>query len=373
MRVLFVDPSLFTAPYDAHLTKGMLAVGIDARWATRPLRAKEEMELPLEYVEMFFYRLSERSWRIQSVLWRYAKGLEHAWDLHRLAKVARTFDVIHIQFAVLPKLDLLLIRQLSKTKPVVLTVHDTTPFNGTKVNRHQCRGLLEVFSAVDHLVVLTAHARETLVARGLPGSRISVIEHGPLTLRSTGVRCYKQRTRWRIVFFGRIQAYKGIDILLKAIAMLPPIVRMSMEVIVAGEPFVEKHRLVSQAKALGLEDCLVLRLYRLPEEELANLLASADTFVFPYLQIDASGAFFLALGYQKWIIASKVGAFQGVLDAKRDQGVLVPPGDVASLSTALEQCIGRKVESMSEGLPTWEDIGEKTASLYKTLLESRKS
>ncbi|MGL1241035.1 hypothetical protein ACSTKS_23365, partial [Vibrio parahaemolyticus] len=45
LRVLMVDPSLFTAPYDAALSGGLAQAGVRADWATRALRPGEEAEL----------------------------------------------------------------------------------------------------------------------------------------------------------------------------------------------------------------------------------------------------------------------------------------------------------------------------------------
>ena len=41
IEALLVDPSLFTAPYDAALTSGLVAAGVDPMWATRPQRRND--------------------------------------------------------------------------------------------------------------------------------------------------------------------------------------------------------------------------------------------------------------------------------------------------------------------------------------------
>ena len=61
IRAVLVDPSLFTAPYDAALTQGLVEAGVEPTWAVRPVRAGDREELPSRYVEPFFYRWVERA------------------------------------------------------------------------------------------------------------------------------------------------------------------------------------------------------------------------------------------------------------------------------------------------------------------------
>jgi len=49
--------------------------------------------------------------------------------------------------------------------------------------------------------------------------------------------------------------------------------------------------------ALGLGDVIELRPQRQSEQEMAALFVEADCFLFPYLQIDASGVWFLTKSF----------------------------------------------------------------------------
>ena len=66
-----------------------------------------------------------------------------------------------------------------------------------------------------HLVVLTNTGRNQLIDRGFPSDKISVIVHPVYTLfrRWASPRAKAGR---QILFFGRLEAYKGIDELLEA-------------------------------------------------------------------------------------------------------------------------------------------------------------
>ena len=88
MRVLLVDPSLFTAPYDAALNDGLIANGVVPTWAVRPTRQGDRQELPPQHVDDFFYRRTERMTFLPQCIadgcctlaprWiRYGAALEH--------------------------------------------------------------------------------------------------------------------------------------------------------------------------------------------------------------------------------------------------------------------------------------------------------
>lgn len=99
MRVLQVDPSLFTAPYDAALSRGLRTNDVDIGWATRRLRAGEEDLLSAFPKKHFFYPTTDGPHRRSGAMWRLVKGGEHALGLHRLVGEARTgqADLIHFQ------------------------------------------------------------------------------------------------------------------------------------------------------------------------------------------------------------------------------------------------------------------------------------
>jgi glycosyltransferase involved in cell wall biosynthesis len=371
MRALLVDPSLFIAPYDAALSAGLTEAGVTPHWATRALRPNEEAELPHDAIRMHFYRLTDGRQPLRGRLSKYVKGAEHVLDMLRLERLARDYDVVHMQFAVLPMLDVHMMRRIRRHRPVILTVHDTTPFNGAEVSGLQVRGLDASFHAADALIVHTDGARRALSARGIPDAKISVIPHGPMTLKDKPAPVHDKRSgRWRIVLFGRLQPYKGIDMLIDALASLPLDQRERLEVIVAGEPLMPMEPLTDRAAQAGLSaPTLQFRIGRLSGQEMADLLGSADTFVLPYRAIEASGVLFLIASMRKWIVASALGAF---VDALGQDGVscgtLVEPGRADMLADALIDSIGREPGASDlSWAPPWHEIGERTASLYRRL------
>jgi glycosyltransferase involved in cell wall biosynthesis len=374
MRVLLVDPSLFTAPYDAALNDGLIANGVVPTWAVRPTRAGDRQELPARNVDDFFYRRTERMTFLPQRLRTLAKGVAHALGLARLVVrvLVRPPDVVHFQWLVIPPLDALAIRVIALRCPVVLTVHDTVPFNGEHLSLLQNLAFDLPLRLSDRLIVHTRAGRDRLLRRGVPGEKVAVIPHGPLQLHARPSRPAGDdkagggQTDERVTFvmFGEIKPYKGPDALVEAVSQLPPALRRRARVVIAGRPRMDLGPLQARIAALGLEETIEVWARRLTEPEMADLFALADCFVFPYRQIDASGVYFLTKALGKWIIATRVGVFaEDVQDG--EQGTLVTPGDVAAFSAALARVIDERPRPrVTSPSLAWRDIGRATRELY---------
>jgi len=363
-----VDPSLFTAPYDAALTEGLVAAGVEPMWATRPTRRADRQELPLERTDPFFYRrVDEADW-LPAVLKPVAKGAAHLTGLIRLLwKIRRSQpDAVHFQWIVVPPLDVLAMALIRSWCPLVLTVHDTVPYNGQKMSWLQRVGHDWPMKLAHRLIVHTRGGRQALIDRGVPPAKIAVIPHGALRLPVVAPPPASARDpRWTVVLFGEIKPYKGLDVLIEALAALPADVRAQARIVVAGRPRMDVAPLVARIAELGLQPQFDLRLQRQSEAEMAALFAEADCFVFPYRQIDASGVYFLVKAFGKWLIASRVGIFaEDVVEGV--EGVLVPSDDVPALAAALASAIAeRPRRAPVQVANAWAEIGVATRALYQ--------
>jgi glycosyltransferase involved in cell wall biosynthesis len=367
-RVVLVDPSLFTAPYDACLSDGLASAGLDPLWVTRDLRPGEGDDLRGRSVRRLFYPFSDGANRARGQRWRQLKGAEHLIGLVRLLGIVRRCRplVVHVQWGLIPRADRMAIERMRATCPVVVTVHDVEPFNGKDVSSAQRSGFTAMLAAADRLIVHTARGREALIESGLKADRIAVIPHGPLPVPASDSHpTARADRRWTIVQFGKIQAYKGVDLLVEALGRLPADARARLRVIVAGEPQIDAEPLRRRAAALGLDDVIEWRLAYLDDAAIGDLLREADAFVFPYRTIEASGAFLMIAGLGKWIVASDLGAFSEAIGHGGDAGALVAPGDIDALAAALAGSIDRRpTRSLGDAIPDWPVIGRMTADVY---------
>jgi glycosyltransferase involved in cell wall biosynthesis len=366
MKVVLVDPSLYTAPYDAALTAGLVAAGVEPTWMTRPLREGDRQEIPVERTDAFFYRHADRA---PEFLRPLLKGAAHlAGTVRLLAKIRRLKPaVVHVQWVVVPLIDVAAMALIRRWCALVVTVHDTVAFNGQRMSALQHWGHELPTRLADRVIVHTDAGRRALLRHGIPEHRVAVIPHGPLALpvpAPTPRRRSRRDARWTMVLFGEIKPYKGLDVLVEAVAALPPALRKKLRIVVAGRPRMDLAPIVARIAELRVAAQFDLRPGRLTEEEMAALFAEADGFVFPYRQIDASGVYYLVKPLGKWLLASRVGIFAEDMDEA--QGALVPPGDAKALAQALERAIVERPRgSVRVDSPSWSEIGLATRILYE--------
>jgi glycosyltransferase involved in cell wall biosynthesis len=136
----------------------------------------------------------------------------------------------------------------------------------------------------------------------------------------------------RLLFFGIVRPYKGLDVLLRALAAGPP----NLTLTVAGEFWggtAETENLVAE---LGIADRVRLRPGYVPASEIPALFAAADALVLPYREATASQNALLAFAHGVPVITTTAGA---LADLVRDgvDGLTCAPGDVADLARVLRE------------------------------------
>jgi glycosyltransferase involved in cell wall biosynthesis len=125
-----------------------------------------------------------------------------------------------------------------------------------------------------------------------------------------------------LLFFGFIRAYKGLDILLDAMAD-ERVKAAGIKLLVAGEFYEDEKPYRAQIEKNGIADALLLRTDFIPDSEVRYYLCAADAVVQPYRNATQSGVTPLAYYFEKPMIVSDAG---GLPD-------LVPDGE-AGLVTA---------------------------------------
>jgi glycosyltransferase involved in cell wall biosynthesis len=135
----------------------------------------------------------------------------------------------------------------------------------------------------------------------------------------------------RLLFFGMVRPYKGLDVLRRALARVPDV-----GLTVAGEFWGGEAGTRALITTLGLDDRVELRPGYVPASEVPELFARADALVLPYRSATASQNVFMAHEHGVPVIATRAGA---LADHVRDgvDGLLCEPGDVESLTDALRR------------------------------------
>jgi glycosyltransferase involved in cell wall biosynthesis len=136
----------------------------------------------------------------------------------------------------------------------------------------------------------------------------------------------------RLLFFGIVRPYKGLDILLRALARTPPHVTLT----VAGEFWGGTAETQDLITALGLAKRVTLRPGYLPARQIPALFAAADALVLPYREATASQNVLLAFCFGVPVVTTTAGA---LAEAVRDgvDGLTCAPGDVEDLARVLNE------------------------------------
>ncbi|KAA5536860.1 glycosyltransferase [Taibaiella lutea] len=115
-----------------------------------------------------------------------------------------------------------------------------------------------------------------------------------------------------ILFFGYIRKYKGLDILLEAMAD-PRMKQENIKLIVAGEYYGDKDYYDEIINRLGIQDRLHLFTDFIPNEEVRNYFSAADVVVQPYRTATQSGISQIAYHFEKPMIVTNVGGLPEIV------------------------------------------------------------
>jgi glycosyltransferase involved in cell wall biosynthesis len=374
MKIALIDPSLFTWPYDRELAGALRAAGHDAVIFGKALPPGDRRQMDSTLRQHFYGSLAAVPEAVPRAVVRALKGFSHAGGLRRLASELGRWapDVIHFQWLPLPAMDRVALPWLQTIAPLVLTVHDTLPFNGAPASSLQSFGALGAMARFDHLIVHTDQGRRRVLPYAAAG--VSRIAHGLLHDGPHGPPTGESRAAGErvLLMFGQIKPYKGVDVLIRAVADLPAIIRARCRVRVVGKPYMDTAPLIALAHHLGVADRVEFRFDFVPDEELARLFAEAAAVVFPYREIEASGVLMAAIAHAKPVIASRLGAFAELLEDGR-HGFLVPPDDPEALAGAIARLVSDPAlqRDLTEGMaqlkaaiPSWAVIAEQTVAAY---------
>jgi glycosyltransferase involved in cell wall biosynthesis len=106
-----------------------------------------------------------------------------------------------------------------------------------------------------------------------------------------------------LLFFGIVRPYKGLRVLLEALASLPDKAQPP-HLLVVGEFWEAVEEYQSRVNELAIADRVTIENRYVPNEELARFFTAADAFVAPYTSGTQSAAVKMAMSYRLPILAS---------------------------------------------------------------------
>jgi glycosyltransferase involved in cell wall biosynthesis len=135
-----------------------------------------------------------------------------------------------------------------------------------------------------------------------------------------------------ILFFGFIRRYKGLDILLRAMAD-ERIKHAGIKLLVAGEFYRDEKWYGELIEELGIRDQLYLHTHFIADQEVPRYFCAADVVIQPYRSATQSGVTPLAYHFEKPIIVSNVGGLPDMVPHEK-VGLVAAP-DPTSIAEAI--------------------------------------
>lgn len=382
LTAVMVDASCFTLPYDYSLCDALGEQGCRVILERSEFRAFQWVR-PASSFELSnqFYRFTQRvqlSGKLKASL-KAVKAAEHLFNMREFVSRMRELspDVIHFQWLPVPILDRLYLEQLNRIAPLVFTVHNTNQPRGTRFQSlYQKLGWNSLFRHIQGIIAHSPYSkRRILENKWTTEDKVHVVPHGVFDYYRSleGATIAASAQGRSVLFFGAPEPYKGLDVLLRAFALLPPELRSDVQLVVAGRATPNTASLQALSKSLGVDHRVVWKLGSISETEVPQIFRSATLVAIPYRYIDVSGVLMTALALGKVVVANRSG---GNPDIIRDgvHGRLVDPESPESMANALQELLTnperlRSMERAVEGLAgadfSWTTSAQKTIEVYE--------
>ena len=240
-----------------------------------------------------------------------------------IAAAWKRADIIHLHHPH-PLADVACLLRAGRT-PVVVTQHADVP---RSLYRTTSRLVIRRSSAV--VVPSRAHLALSTELRGYE-SKVEVIPFGIDHTRWQSVPPPPPGASPRAIFIGRLVAYKGLDVLLRALEQVPD---LRLDIVGSGP---EAPRLKTLSQALAVSDRV--RWYgEYPDDDLPRRMADADFLVLPSVTVEEMFGLVVleAMAAGRPVITTALPSAVREVNVPGVTGLEVPLRDVSALARALE-------------------------------------
>ncbi|GDX51728.1 hypothetical protein LBMAG27_07750 [Bacteroidota bacterium] len=268
---------------------------------------------------------------------------------------------------------------------VVATVHDVEDFRkfGNKINTSKYN---KFEKRIDRIIVHSDYAKESLgkYFKQFPANHIHKVPHGDSDfLYSANCSIVEAREKLNlpsnkqlILFFGQIKKVKGLDVLLKAFALIRK-QNQNVQLVIAGPTYkVEEEDFLNIIRDNKMEADCILRLEYIANELIPFYFKSADIVALPYRKIYSSGVLIRSLDYGAAIVASDLDVFKDIIN-DGENGILFQTENAENLSSKMLKLLADKslqdklrgaAKKTADERFSWKLIGEKVKAIYSLAL-----
>jgi glycosyltransferase involved in cell wall biosynthesis len=348
-----------SVPYQELLYRDIKAAGVRVRYAEGPTPS-QTLNIVLAPVLLVWWRL--RGYRILHIHWVFQFSLPWARKAHWARQLMEWWFAVYLRVAQFVGFG------------IIWTAHDLLPHDPLFADDVRAREML--LSKAKIVIALSESTAEQL--RGLGARRVEVIPQGPMatpypvTLSSEEARASFGFGGDDVVvtLMGRIEEYKGADLLLLAAAKLPTTSKVKVLIAGACSDDTYRNELRQLADEAGARVFAVFEW--LSEADVARYLQATDIAVFPFRAITNSASVALA---QSFGLPIAITNLPSLSDVPIEAAIRFEPG-VESLVAALLHGEGLSVLQLRQmgeaGLAwstrsDWAEIARATVETYEAV------
>jgi glycosyltransferase involved in cell wall biosynthesis len=257
-----------------------------------------------------------------------------------------------------------LLQQNLKEFHSVVAVHDPVPHPGLMGIVYRLLEDISIRQATRVLLFSQIFVKE-LKKRGVRTERIDILPLAGLQYEQEYPQNQPKERQSEssmpcLLYFGRIEKYKGLEILLKSFQEISREMPVKLQIVGAGS--LRPYRSLLK----GLSNVEIINRW-VEDSEIASYFEQATAVVLPYTSASQSGVIQVAAGYGLPVISTRVGGIPEQIEDGRT-GLLVEPNSIEGLTEAIRQLLttnslaeelGRNLEREYRKLRNWDLIAEK--------------
>jgi glycosyltransferase involved in cell wall biosynthesis len=277
--------------------------------------------------------------RLTRLDWPRHRSLTNINLLRRMRQAIRSRDVDVVHFLGDDVTWLNLLPYIIGRRPMLVTVHDAHAHPGDTESGLMPDFMVNHFNRRGTRLIAHGECIRQGLARRLSRSPevIDIIPHVALLryaeiAKRKGLKPTPANGDRRVLFFGRVMAYKGLPVLLDAALMVKESVP-GLKLAIAGRgPALDDVRPRLGADHIELHDSFIL------DPEVAQHFLDTELVALPYIEGSQSGILALAGAFGKPVVVSDVGEI-GAFVRESGMGLVVPPNDPAALAEAIKRIL----------------------------------
>jgi glycosyltransferase involved in cell wall biosynthesis len=347
-------------PYQQFLYEQATAAGADICFEQGPSKS-QTLNLLLAPVMLARYRL--RGYRILHIHWIFQFSLPWARRAPTARRVMQGWFWLYLWWA----------KRLGYR--IVWTAHDLLPHDQVFFDDRRARRVL--IDRADVVIALSSSSKVQLGALG--ATNVQMIPFGSYAEpypRLLG----REEARGKlglgpndiaVLLIGKIEPYKGADLLLEVAASLP--LSSPVKVVLAGACSDPIYRATLSDLALRAGSRVTARLERIPDEEMAVYLDAADFAAFPFRSVTNSSSILLAQSFGLPVLIPNLESLSDVPEGSAlrydpsEHGLVLALERAAELSDELRKDMGRAAQAHADSMD-WPTVARLHLEVYAKLL-----